>query len=92
MDQADGILYTENKILKNGTIDTVYPVYLVAKNIGATHSYIVAFKNVRHNFAIAGLISCVEVIRSSNFQLMRSNLNRIYGNKLELFFPESTAI
>lgn len=60
-EEADGILYTEIKVCDNKTVDVKYPTALESKNVRAAHIYNITFSHVRENFAIAGLISLVEV-------------------------------
>ncbi|XP_055323806.1 uncharacterized protein LOC129578759 [Sitodiplosis mosellana] len=59
-EEADGILYTEKKILDNKTTDVKYPATLKSKCVRAAHIYNITFSHVRENFAIAGLISLVQ--------------------------------
>lgn len=60
-EEADGILYTENKIRSDETTDVKYPTALESKCIRASHVYNITFAHVRENFAVAGLLSLVQV-------------------------------
>lgn len=60
-EEADGILYTEYKIYANEIKNVEYPRTLKAKYVRAAQLYNDAFVAVRRNFAIAGLLPCVEV-------------------------------
>lgn len=76
IEEADGILYTEKKVYDNETMNVEYPTVLNAKYVRAAHLYNVTFSHVRHCFAIAGLLSDVEVFciwdltLKANFQLI----------------------
>lgn len=61
MDEADGILYTEWKVNSNDKMDVEYPTILTANHIRAAHLYNITFAHVRLNFAIAGLLSHIQV-------------------------------
>ena len=61
MEEADGILYTENCVYSNQIENVVYPIMLVTKHVRASHIYNITFCRVRQNFAIAGLLSFVQV-------------------------------
>lgn len=63
--EADGILYTEHMVYEAEISDPAYPKVLMAKNVRAAHLYNVAFSHVRQNFAIAGLLTSVQVIAST---------------------------
>lgn len=64
---ADGILFTENTIFNNEIGDVEHPKVLTAQNIRAAQIYNIAFTYVRENFAIAGLLSHIQV-KYQNFQ------------------------
>lgn len=64
---ADGILYTETKIWKKEATDTGYPKVICAEYIRAAHIYNIAFAAVQKNFAIAGLLPLIDVIRNTVF-------------------------
>lgn len=78
--EAGGILCTEYKIYKNKSIETAYPEYLDAQYVRAAHKYNIAFSYVRENFAVAGLLSEIQVKINTN------NCNNVPFNLLERFF------
>lgn len=66
--EAGGILCTEYKIFKNKSIESPYPDYLNDQYVRAAHKYNIAFSHVRENFAIAGLLSEIQVKQSKKTQ------------------------
>lgn len=75
LDEADGILYTESKVYANETMSVMHPIALVANHVRAAHIYNITFSHVRQNFAIAGLLSFVQVL----FDLIQ--IREICGNR-----------
>lgn len=58
---ADGIFWTEHKVYADKTKDTDYPKIVTAEHIRAAHIYNITFTAMRQNFAIAGLLSSIQV-------------------------------
>lgn len=65
--EAGGILCTEYKIFKRKSIETAYPDVLDAQYVRAAHKYNITFSHVRENFAVAGLLSEIEVKNTIKF-------------------------
>lgn len=59
--EACGILCAEYKIYKRKDIETSYPDVLDAQNVRGAHKYNIAFSHVRENFAVAGLLTEIQV-------------------------------
>lgn len=60
-EEADGILYTENMVFANATLNVEYPIVLKSKYVRAAHIYNIAFGHVRQNFSMAGLLLLIQV-------------------------------
>lgn len=68
MKEADGILYTEYTVEKTywqgeqeDELEIKCPTVIVPRYVRAAHLYIMAIGQVRGNFAIAGLLRCIDV-------------------------------
>lgn len=61
--EADGILYTEYKTMDNEieTMKEEYPTVLKSSHVRAAHIYNAVYELVKENFAIAGLLSLIDV-------------------------------
>lgn len=80
---ADGILYTEYVVCTNETMNTQYPVTVVASDVRGAHMYNIVFSAMRQNFAISGLLPIIQVNatvcqRLSFFKKINSNLVFIF--------------
>lgn len=60
---ADGIFYTEMAVYEKKVIDSSFPRTIDTQYIRAAHLYNITFSAVRENFAIAGLLPMIEVIK-----------------------------
>lgn len=66
IDEADGILYPEYKVRSREEWERGCPTIFVPRFVRTAHLYISTFGEVRGNFAIAGLLRCVDVRKFEN--------------------------
>lgn len=71
--EADGILCTEWDV-QNGTESNETPTEVDAESIRSAHIYVNIFKHVRENFAIAGLLSYIQVSVASGTLVLIQNI------------------
>lgn len=72
IDEADGILYTENMVLAKATLNTNFPAVLKSEYVRAAHIYNIAFGYVRQNFAVAGLLPHIQVKKKCSKLILSS--------------------
>lgn len=74
---ADGILCTEYEICDGLKDYVIPPTILNAQCVRAAQKYNIVFSYVRENFAIAGLLSSIEVTQNCNIThfLMHSSVD-----------------
>lgn len=86
IEAADGILYTENMVFANATLNVEYPVVLKSKYVRAAHIYNIAFSHMRQNFSMAGLLSLIQVKKKYSKLILYAPSNETNRALIYFFF------